>query len=189
MPPLQNIKPCTTLVVGAIESLYGQGRLQNSNGQLLRSRVTTGNPKLGAAFRVVEKLRNGTTVRDQARIIWRQTVCRKLPSVWFVRSHSAEKVVFSAICSLAGVSLVKIVNAKLTEKDFARLVCVVGHVAAAPLRLCELSGSDQFQESVEALAAENAFCYAVCDWVFNAEELAHAEHHAAKSKLTFLCPC
>jgi hypothetical protein len=171
-----------------MEGLYHQGSLQKTDWQPFHSSITADNPKLGAALIVAGRFRNEPVINDQARIIWKLTIYRRFPTVWFVRSHSAGKIIFTTMCCLTGVSVQKIVDGELTEKDFARLTCAAGNLSAAPLRICEISGADQFKESVEALVAEASFSFAVCDWKLEGEDLALAEHFAQTSSLTFLCP-
>jgi hypothetical protein len=187
MSNLQNIKDHVAFAIDAMEGLYGQDRFQTPDWQYLLSRITGGYSKLGAALMVVGRFRNEPVICAQAWIIWKQAICRRLPTVWFVRSP-AGKIVFNAMCFLAGVSVQKIVNSELTEKDFARLTCAARYLAAAPVRICEISETNHFKESIEALAAENSFSFAVCDWELEGEDLALGEHFARTLSLTFLCP-
>lgn len=137
---------------------------------------------------VFGRFRNEPVICAQARIIWKQAICRRLPTIWFVRSHSAGKIIFTAMCCLAGVSVQKIVKGELTEKDFFHLTCAAGYLSSAPLRICEISRALQFKESIETLALENSFSFAVCDWELEGEDLALAEHFTRISSLTFMCP-
>lgn len=188
MATIQNIKPVVNLAINALEGFFNQGGLQQTDAQHFYSPITSGNPNLSAALIVAGRFRNEPVIHDQAWIIWKQTIYRRFPTVWFVRSHSAEKIIFTAICSLAGVSFHSLVHGELSEKDFSRMTCAVCNLAAAPLRICEISGLDQFKEAVETLAAEHAFSFAVCDWELEGEDLALAEHFSRTSSLTFLCP-
>ncbi len=185
MPEFQDIRNCATLAIEAMESLYCSACRQDSIRQSSRFWMTAG---AGCRLPATRHLKNESVVRNQARIIWKQTIYRKMPAVWFVRLLTAENAVLTAICQLAGISLEKIVNGALDEKDFARLTCVVGHIAATPLWVCEIRSPGQFEEAIEALADEHTFAYAICDWRLAGDELTFAERIARRSKLTFLCP-
>ena len=137
---------------------------------------------------VVGRFRNEPVISDQARIISKQTFYRLFPTVWFVRSHSAGKIIFTAMCSLAKVSIEKIVAGDLTEDDFGRLTCAAAHFSNAPLRICEITCTNQFKESIKVLAMENSFSFALCDWELEGEDLAVAENFARTSLITFICP-
>ena len=188
MATLQNIKNHVVLAIDAMEGLYNQGSLLKPSWQPYPSAISANNSKLGAALMVVGRFRNEPVISDQVRIISKQTFCRRFQTVWFVRSHTAGKIIFTAMCSLARVSIEKIVAGELTEDDFGRLTCAAAHFSNAPLRICEISSADQFKESIEVLAMENSFCFALCDWELEGEDLEVAEKFARTSSLTFICP-
>ena len=137
---------------------------------------------------VVGNFRNEPVVRDQTWIIWKEMALRQFPIVWFVRSQSAQRVVFTALCTLTGISIPELVNGELTAEHASRMNSACWHLVNGPLRICEISSSLQFEESIEELAAENTFSFAICDWELEGEDLVLAEKFSRSSNITFLCP-
>lgn len=188
MAPLQTIINHVHLAINAMESLYNCGNLEHNSPAPFTpcSKVYTN--KLGAALLVVGRYRNKKVLHAQIQVISNLAICRQMPTVWFLRSHSPEKTIFTMMCILADVPVKRITSGEMTDKDFANLTCVAGNLSAAPIRICETSSSDQFKESVEALLAEKSFSYVVCDWELDGADLALAKQLGGKSVLTFLHP-
>lgn len=125
---------------------------------------------------------------DQTRAIWDATVCRKIPAIWFIRTRNPVTVLLSAICEMAGVSVPRVWNGELEERDFPKLILTVGRFGGAPLRMCDARNPQALLNLLHTLSSEAAACYVVCDWHLEGEEWAAAMELKDESQISFLCP-
>lgn len=185
--PLFDIRPCVTQVLYVMELIYwnkcGPGpawlALKPSAEDDVLS-VTEDLPDL-------EYSPHKAVLIDQVRIIWNLVVRRRMPAIWFIRTHRPVTTVFSALCEMAQVSFPRFFHGELTESDFQRLTEAMRKLANSPLKICDASQPEMFRKALH-LTASNPVDYVICDWVLDEEELALAQHFTRNSQTSLLYP-
>jgi hypothetical protein len=190
---LLEIKPCLRQAVKLMEALYCSDRgplnIQCPSGRGAGPSLTDGVKKLEEELTSLEYSPQKAVLVDQTEAIWNVAVRRKIPAIWFIRSYEPTTVLLSAILEKAGVPITRLLNAELTQRDFAVLTSTVGRFAGAPLRICDARQPAALLNLLPTLFSENPPCCVLCDWHLEDKELATAHQLGKESEISFLCPC
>ena len=182
-----NIRPCVLQVVEVMELIHCQS-IKCPTWRKIGPWPEDDEKRIGEDLADLEYSPHKAVLIDQSRIIWNQVVHRKIPAVWFIRTHRPVTVIMSVICHVADVSIAHLLNGELTDREFDNLTLEVGRLAGSPLIICDASEPDSVQKAMSGLILSKLASLAICDWVLEGEESAMAQRLARELKFTFMCP-
>lgn len=125
-------------------------------------------------------------IRPEFRGLFLKSLRQGQPVLWFLLYVEAGKMVRQAVLDLAGVEFEKLIGGQLKSEELSRITIAAGELSRLGIRIFCVEESCQFEYAIETLAALDASCCAVCDWVLEDEEIAKAEAMVSGSKLTLL---
>ena len=183
---LVGIRPCLLQVLGIMELIFNNNRPPSWG----KSVPWPGDD----AERVSEDVASleyspyKAALLDQARQVWKLVIRRKMPAIWFIRTHRPVTVLLSVICDYAEMPITQALNGEFTERDFYNLKMAFGSFAASPLWICDASRPEYFQRGLAALHTSEAITYVFCDWVLEEDELAAVDRLTRELEISFLFP-
>jgi hypothetical protein len=184
--PFVRIAPCLQQAIDILELLYGSIRCPS--WRKLKPWPEDDEKRIGDDISVLEYSPYKSVLLDQSRLIRKLVTLRKMPAVWFIRTHRPVTVLLSAICEQAEVSISSVFNGELTEQDFDSLISVVGTFAGSPLWVCDASHSGDFRKALAGLDSSTEISCAFCDWILEGSELAAVNRMAQETAISFYCP-
>ena len=117
----------------------------------------------------------------------------KVSTIWSIlgpvtQTHSARHTAVNLLCAYARVKPEQVAEGQLSDEDFEMLIGASGAIASAPLRVCDISTTEEFIEVTAQIAGQKTFTFILCDWPLSADEAEYAALMTEGSAIAIISP-